>query len=228
MGTLCLVRHGQASFGAADCDQLSPLGQDQCERLGRHLRWQQRQFETVHLGSLRRHRQSLEALSLGWGQHLPPAQVWPGLNEYDGDMLVRALVPEAAAMAHAGPMDAAQRRMHFRRLRQALAAWMRGAEVPTGPAFAAFQTGVQQALEAIRQAASGSADVLVVSSGGPISVAIGCLLGLGPEATIDLNMRIRNSALTEWVIGPRRYELLSFNGLPHLADPALAAHITYA
>jgi len=35
MGTLYLVRHGQASFGAANYDQLSPLGQQQCGQLGR-------------------------------------------------------------------------------------------------------------------------------------------------------------------------------------------------
>ena len=34
MGTLYLVRHGQASFGADDYDQLSPLGHQQALRLG--------------------------------------------------------------------------------------------------------------------------------------------------------------------------------------------------
>ncbi len=34
MGTLYLVRHGQASFGSDDYDRLSPLGQRQSQRLG--------------------------------------------------------------------------------------------------------------------------------------------------------------------------------------------------
>lgn len=34
MGTLYLVRHGQASFGADDYDQLSDLGRRQSVRLG--------------------------------------------------------------------------------------------------------------------------------------------------------------------------------------------------
>ena len=38
MGTLYLVRHGQASFGADDYDQLSPLGHQQAVRLGEYLR----------------------------------------------------------------------------------------------------------------------------------------------------------------------------------------------
>ena len=38
MGTLYLVRHGQASFGTDDYDLLSELGVRQCERLGEWFR----------------------------------------------------------------------------------------------------------------------------------------------------------------------------------------------
>ncbi|NDY92574.1 histidine phosphatase family protein [Ideonella livida] len=225
MGTLCLVRHGQASLGAADYDQLSPLGHEQCERLGRHLRWQGRRFQAVHLGGLRRHRQSLDALAAGYGPGLPPAQVWPGLNEYDSDALVRPLVGGAAPRA----LTPGERRQHFRLLRQALLRWMAGEAAPAGHlAFTDFRQGVVQALEAIRQAATGPEDVLVVSSGGPISVAMGWLLGLAPEATIELNMRLRNSALSEWLITPRRYALQSFNMLPHLDGPEADRLISHA
>ena len=37
MGTLYLVRHGQASFGADDYDQLSELGHKQSVRLGEYF-----------------------------------------------------------------------------------------------------------------------------------------------------------------------------------------------
>ena len=42
MGTIYLVRHGQASFGADDYDQLSALGTQQAQQLGRY--WQERQM----------------------------------------------------------------------------------------------------------------------------------------------------------------------------------------
>ena len=38
MAHIHLIRHGQASFGAADYDQLSDLGHRQSVRLGEHLR----------------------------------------------------------------------------------------------------------------------------------------------------------------------------------------------
>ena len=37
MGTIYLVRHGQASFGSDDYDQLSPLGEEQSWHLGQWL-----------------------------------------------------------------------------------------------------------------------------------------------------------------------------------------------
>jgi len=45
MGTLYLVRHGQASFGADNYDVLSPLGHRQAERLGQYLKERGIDFE---------------------------------------------------------------------------------------------------------------------------------------------------------------------------------------
>ncbi|MDO8419608.1 MAG: histidine phosphatase family protein, partial [Rubrivivax sp.] len=67
MGTLYLVRHGQASFGAADYDQLSDLGARQCRALGRWFRERGVAFEGVLRGTLRRHEQSLAAIAEGHG-----------------------------------------------------------------------------------------------------------------------------------------------------------------
>jgi broad specificity phosphatase PhoE len=70
--------------------------------------------------------------------------------------------------------------------------------------------------------------VLMVTSGGPISTAIGHVLGLSPDATIELNMRIRNSAVTEFVFSPKRHTLLTYNTLPHLDSQDFREWITYA
>ena len=112
MGTLYLVRHGQASFGAADYDQLSPLGARQCAALGYYLQERGRHFEAVYIGTLRRHAQSLAALS----EQLPglaAAQSLPALNEYHAEALVHA----AAGGHWPGPgaqADPNDRREHFR------------------------------------------------------------------------------------------------------------------
>jgi hypothetical protein len=48
------------------------------------------------------------------------------------------------------------------------------------------------------------------------------------ETTIELNLRIRNTAVTEFTFTPKRHSLLSFNALPHLDAPQLRDWITYA
>ena len=225
MGTLYLVRHGQASFGAADYDQLSALGTRQCQRLGEHLRARGLQFEATLSGTLKRHVQSLDALGAGFGPLPTPARL-PGLNEFDGEAVVRALYPEPPPSP--APDDAAESfRHHFRLLREGLDAWMAGRTRPAGmPTHADFVAGVAAALDLVRTQHRG--DVLLVSSGGPISTAVGLVLGLQGSAVIDLNLRMRNSAVTEFQVTPKRHVLVSFNGIPHLEQGVGAEWITHA
>jgi broad specificity phosphatase PhoE len=221
MGTLYLVRHGQASFGAADYDQLSPLGQDQSQRLGAWFRARGIGFDAVLRGTLRRHVQTLAGIEAGLqAQH--DALALPGLNEYDSQALVHAVHPQPIAPAE----TAEQVRQHFRLLREGLVQWMAGSTQPAGmPTHRDFVAGVVGALDHVRQQHA-EGRVLLVSSGGPIAVAVGHILGLGAAATIDLNLHLRNSALCEVKVGPRRHTLITFNTLPHLDGDAAA--VTYA
>ena len=221
MGTLYLVRHGQASFGAADYDQLSELGTRQCQRLGEYFRSRGRRFQAVLRGSLRRQEQSLAAVLQGLGD-TPAGAVFPALNEYDSAAVVRAVHPEPLPQSRTPEAY----RHHFRILRQGLAAWMDGSTAPDGmPAYADFVAGITQVLDHVRATHDG--DVLMVSSGGPISTAVGQVLAMPPVGTIELNMRIRNSAVTEVSFNPKRHGLHSFNTLPHLDSDEHASWATY-
>jgi len=223
MGTLYLIRHGQASFGAADYDQLSELGARQCRALGQYFAERGVQFEAVLRGTLRRHAQSLSAIDEGYAAALPEVQEWPGLNEYDGDAVIRTV--------HAGPLAKPDSpevyRAHFRLLRQGLAAWMAGSVAPVGmPNYAQFVAGINAALDHVRSQHSGN--VLLVSSGGPISTAVGQVLGTSAETTIELNLRIRNSAVTEFAFTPKRHMLVSYNHVPHLDVAGRESWVSYA
>lgn len=223
MGTLHLVRHGQASFGAADYDQLSDLGRRQAVQLGRH--WADRgiRFDAVITGSLKRHAQTWEGIAEGAGLDLQPL-VWPGLNEYDSEAVIRAIHPQPLQK----PDTPELYRHHFRLLRDGLAQWMAGTVSPQGmPTYDDFVKGITSALDHVRAHHPGQ-NVLIVSSGGPISTAVGHVLGLSPEATIELNLRIRNSAVTEFQFTPKRHSLLTYNTLPHLDHPDFRDWITYA
>ncbi|WP_114972597.1 histidine phosphatase family protein [Rhodoferax ferrireducens] len=246
MGTLYLVRHGQASFGADDYDNLSALGQQQSRRLGEYFQQKGLRFDAVLTGTLRRHQQTYAGIQVGMGASFtagPPQGetapsggsaahevasvgahlLWPGLNEYDSAAVIAAIHPHTLDK----PDTPERYRHHFRLLRDGLTQWMNGVVSPQGmPSYREFQHGVTSALDHIRKHCEGN--VLLVSSGGPIATAIGHVLGTTPETTIELNMRIRNSAVTEFAFNPKRHVLMTFNTLPHLDHADQASWISYA
>ena len=222
MANLYLVRHGQASFGAVDYDNLSSLGVQQSVRLGEYFAQKGIQFDAVLTGSLRRHAQTWAGIAKGAALEHDPL-VWPGLNEYDSEAVIQAIHPQPLQK----PDTPEVYRHHFRLLRDGLRQWMNGVVSPKGmPTYTECVHGVSSALDHVRQNCSGN--VLMVSSGGPISTAVGHLLGTTPETTIELNLRIRNSSVTEFDFNPKRHALVTYNTLPHLDDPQYASWITYA
>lgn len=222
MGTLYLVRHGQASFGAANYDQLSELGQRQAKRLGEYFAAKGLRFEASFTGTLQRQIQTHAGIAQGLGQALK-AQAVPGLNEYDSLALIATVHPEPLAKPDTPEMY----RHHFRLLRQAMREWMAGRSSPQGmPSYGEWVAGIRAVLDQVREDHTGA--VLLVSSGGPISTAVGQVLGLDPEVTIELNLRIRNASITEFEFNPKRHMLLTYNTLPHLDGPDYEGWVSYA
>lgn len=222
MGRLFLVRHGQASFGADDYDHLSPLGHRQCVRLGEYFRAKGMRFDAVLTGTLRRQVQSYEGIAQGLRARMEPLQ-WPGLNEYDSHAVIATVHPQPLEKPNTPEMV----RHHFRLLRGGLQQWMAGTTQPVGmPSYTDFVAGVVGALDHVRMHHDG--DVLLVSSGGPISTAVAQLMGATPEASIELNLRIRNSSVTEFTFTPKRHSLVTYNTLPHLDSAEHADWITHA
>jgi broad specificity phosphatase PhoE len=230
MGTLYLVRHGQASFGADDYDQLSPLGQRQAVRLGEYFAGKGLRFDAVITGSLKRQIQTYSGMAQGMGVTVTTSPdtastpaIRPALNEYDSAAVIATVHPEPLHK----PTSPEQYRHHFRVLRDGLTQWMAGAVQPVGmPSYRDWQQGIVDTLDHVRL--SGYERVLVVSSGGPISTAVGAVLGTSAETTIELNLRIRNSSVTEFAFTPKRHMLVTYNTLPHLDDAAYADWVTYA
>ena len=104
---------------------------------------------------------------------------------------------------------------------------MTGQAQPLGmPPHAEFLEGITDALDHIRAQHDGN--VLLVSSGGPISMAVGHVLNLEVDSVIELNLRMRNSAFCEFSFNPKRHSLVSFNTIPHLETPSHKDWVTYA
>ena len=222
MGTLYLVRHGQASFGADDYDVLSSMGYQQSVRLGEYFKYKGLNFEAAFTGTLQRQMKTFAGICEGMGVVMDAAQR-PGLNEYDSAAVIGAIHPHKLEK----PTSPEMYRSHFRLLKDGLAQWMAGVVSPRGmPDYNGFVAGIMGALEHVRTHYRG--DVLLVSSGGPIATAVGHVLGTSPEAMIELNLGIRNCSVTEFAFAPKRHRLVTFNTLPHLDAPEYASWVTFA
>ncbi|AHI28805.1 histidine phosphatase family protein [Marinobacter similis] len=228
MATVYLVRHGQASFGKANYDQLSPTGWEQGRVLGR---WLANRLTpgAVFGGNLERHRETVEAITTGFGSQLPDMQVTTGFNEFDHNEVVTRFRPEwedreiMTRDLRAFPKPAKAFQEAFV---QAVRRWASGQhDGDYSETWPGFKARVLQAFEEMVEYADGS-DVLVATSGGPISVICQELLGLDDARALGLNEVIANTSVTRVLYsGPRR-SLSVFNNYSHLEaeDPALVTY----
>lgn len=216
--SLLLVRHGQASYGAADYDQLSERGWEQSRRLGQWLARGGHAFRAVVVGGMRRHRETAEAVAEGFaaaGQPLPEPVEDAGFAEFDHQAVFGAWLdahaddPIALASRSGQPRDVAPMLM------AALRAWAED-ELPGLPeTWHGFGARVQAAGERLAERA-GDGEVLVLSSGGVISRLAQIALEVPVHRAVELNLALRNSALSEFHPHGERLRLGSWNALPHL------------
>jgi broad specificity phosphatase PhoE len=218
MGVILLVRHGQASWGAADYDNLSPHGEEQSRVLGRSLLARGVRPTRLVSGSMRRHRQTARAAAAaaGWGLEV---EVDDGWDEFDHVQMLEV---------HGAPDGSSPGQL----TRQEFDAWFDAAterwtsgryDADYDEPFFGFTARVESAL---RRTASGlgSGDVAVVfTSGGPVSWVAATLLGGGVDTWMRLNPVTVNASLAKIVVGARGTTLVTLNDHAHLEPD----HVTY-
>lgn len=224
MSEIYFVRHGQASFGSSNYDQLSELGHEQARLLGEYFRERDMLFDHIITGDMVRHRETAEGICAGMGLAEQSFAVYPELNEFDFHSVLRAYTaqfPEHALPEKPVALD------FFRRLKQGILLWSAGeleGELPETWAdfeqrLAAFREGAQQRHAGQR--------LLVVSSGGAIAMLVRQLLQAPESTMVDLNLQTRNTAVTHCRFNNRSMRLSSFNNIPHLDRPGRESMITY-
>ena len=223
MAELYLVRHGQASFGAENYDELSPSGYSQSRWLGEYFAQAKLRFDRVVIGTMQRHRQTADAiLDAMAGPQVEIAQD-AGLNEYDFQALFAALGEEGLPQ---GLSRSSSKKDFYKGLRHVLQLWADDRLPGTIPeTWHQFQTRVRRACSDIQRA--GGRKVLVVSSGGPIAVTAQQVLQAPNAAAIALNMQIRNSSVCQYVFNDGAMSLVSFNSVPHLERAERHEFVTY-
>ena len=224
MGTIYLVRHGQASFDNADYDNLSDLGQLQAAQLGAWFRARKIRLHGFFSGSMKRHLQTAHAFSNTYGVLQEPVQL-PTLNEYDHEAILQALIgqfDDADAFEKQVMQNADPRKAFQQIFEKAIARWVSGEHDADYPeSWRGFKTRVMSGLGAVTAQAmqlkhgTGSANVVVFTSGGPITAVAQNLLQLPDANAFNLNWMITNCSVSKLLFGQRGISLASFNEQAH-------------
>ena len=222
MAELIVIRHAQASFGAANYDELSDLGHRQSRALGAALAAQGVRPDAAVIGSLTRQRETLDGVLAGLGMDLEP-EIHPGLNEFDFTALLNARFRDAP-----GPDNMhTDRKTHFRTLRETVLAWQRD-EIDNPPeTWREFVARVEDARQLMTKA--NARQVIAVSSGGPIGQLVSAALQTPPAQQIELQLQTRNCGVTRFVYSARgAFYFHGFNETPHINAANANELLTYS
>jgi len=204
MSTLVLVRHAQATPFEKITDQLSKTGEQQSILLGEYWRQRGITFDEVYCGTFQRHIRTAELVGIG------KFECNDAFNEYSADRILRAL-PDFAP---------AEDNRHLQKMFDtAMPQWIAGTlQAPGLETFREFRERVIGGLRSIIEADRPSRRVAVFTSGGPIGIAVQTTLKAPDAMAIELNWRIRNCSLTEFLFTRNRISLDTFNATPHLTE----------
>lgn len=229
MGALYLIRHGQASFGSQNYDELSALGHQQGHAVGQSLKQRGVQPEVVVCGTMKRHqdtaRAALSAMALDVGM-----QVDAGVNEFDHENVIEVAEPRYADKALMMSEMAASgdpRRAFQSFFQDAVSRWVAGHhDAEYAEPWSVFKLRCVSALEALVKLTPAKGQAVVFTSGGFISVVCAHLLGLHDTQAFTINWTLANAGITKVLVGRDGLHLVSINEHAHVegTSPSLLTY----
>lgn len=236
MADIYLIRHGQASFGKANYDQLSDQGKAQSYRLGFEMQsalgtaLKSRAVKLVH-GTLQRHRQTMDQWLLGFGGRDGFAVTEnAAFDEFDHENVLAVAYPEYVDKNQLAQhlMESENPRKAFHKLyEKSVQRWISGQyDAEYQESFAAFKQRCAEGFNALVKNASSGESIFVFTSGGPIGMCVQHSLGLDDVNTFKINGALVNSSVTHFLTNSQGDCTLGYlNNYAHLFNEG--TEVTY-
>tara|TARA_R110002051_G_scaffold90578_2_gene159593 strand:+ start:4453 stop:5217 length:765 start_codon:yes stop_codon:yes gene_type:complete len=243
MTTILLARHGQASFGQENYDQLSELGVIQAQMLGQHYGATQRRIDAIFTGSLVRQQDSARHFWDSYQSSInsnnddeapilpainidnPDSYILPQFDEFNHkDVFIKsdpAFSSQGAIAAEIAKAEAPMGRL-AELFDKAMQRWHAGDDDHDYiESWSQFNERAEQALEQIRLKINtlnlnSDSTVLVFTSGGIIAAITSQLLQQGSQTAYQLNKSLVNTGVTSITLKKQNARLLSLNEYSHL------------
>jgi len=241
MSRIYLVRHGQAGTRKS-YDSLSELGRKQARLLGEYFAGQEICFSAAYAGALVRHEETAAEVRAAYeeaGAVFPEIVREPGWNEFDLTDVYRGFAPalcaedqefarqydDMVAEAHAAAEqpDASVNRRWLPCDIKVVQAWTEAKYPYEGESWHAFRERVAACRVKMKPAAD-ETNILVFTSATPIGIWTALAMDIQDDRALRLAGVLHNASCTVLRLRDGDLRLHSFNGVAHLADPALRTY----
>ena len=219
MAEIFCVRHGQASFGSEDYDQLSETGYLQARLLGTHLSQSGVKLDAIICGSLKRQIQTAQGVVDIYREQdleVPEIQVDERWNELRAGAQIKAFLPVLTKTQPELQELLKTSRTDTRSLQKLIEASFRywAEEKPKTDELESWQqvnSRIRAALSDITDNYKSGSTTAVFSSGGTISIAAAAVLGLPDDRVYPLYEQLMNASMTKIIYTRDKLTLKSYN-----------------
>lgn len=220
MATIYLIRHGQASFGSDNYDQLSDLGRRQATLVGEYLRATGVVLDAAYSGDLSRQRATAE-LALASQPCSVDHSIDPRFNEIQNDEQIEYLLPEVVkrnpAIQALVDKGLSASKDYQKVIDAVFNYWVSPAcDDNRIQSWADYSNGTRAALTDVMAEQGGGKTVAIFSSGGTIATITAQVLGLGGDKTYPFYEPMMNCSVTQLFYSRERVSLSYFNDCSYL------------
>ena len=231
MGAIYLIRHGQASFGSQDYDQLSATGRQQAVTCGQYLAAKKLRIDYWFSGSLRRQQDTARLALAEINAQTTELRHDLRFDEFDHTTVFARTLPlldqndpDVAAFINA----TSDRLKLFQPVfEKSIRLWIARERWPDMESWQEFFNRVTLAFEDVIATAGAGKNSVVFTSGGAISVVLAQVLTLSPEVAVALNWSLANTSITKILYSGTRRSVGYFNHYSYLQNDADRSLVTF-
>lgn len=230
-----MFRHGQASFGQDNYDQLSPTGYRQARLVAEHLRDLGVAFDAVYTGALTRQKQTFQSMADVFAESeapLPTPVETADLNEYDSTGVWQHYYPATINDHPELELDETSLGQNPKKFQHVFARivqrWINERHDPPGiESWRAFRSRIGVGLNTVMRQEGSGKNVMIFTSAGPVATTVQMATDMPDDRCIGISWQVLNASTTRFRYNEKEITLVGFNDVSALerqGDPALLTY----